>query len=93
MVLRLFSPWFTVSLSVALQVLDTMMSTPSTSTGPRSFVYISAADCFRPIIPSKYIETKRQAEFGIRRKVEENPESRIVPAFIRPGELKAFSPR
>jgi hypothetical protein len=61
------------------------MSTPSTSTGSRSFVYISAADCFRPLIPSRYIETKRQAEFGIMRKVDEKPESRIIPAFIRPG--------
>lgn len=74
--------------SAALQVLDTMMSTPSTSTSPRSFVYISAADCFRPLIPSKYIETKRQAEFGITRKVLENPEKHIVPAFIRPGTYR-----
>jgi len=63
-----------------------MMSTPSTSTGSRSFVYISAADCFRPLIPAKYIETKRQAEFGIRHKVDEHPDSHIVPAFIRPGK-------
>lgn len=62
-----------------------MLATPSTSTGPRNFVYISAADCFRPLIPAKYIETKRQAEFGIRRRVEEHPESRITPSFIRPG--------
>ncbi|KIK57765.1 hypothetical protein GYMLUDRAFT_45950 [Collybiopsis luxurians FD-317 M1] len=33
---------------------------------PRPFVYISAEDVFRPFIPARYIETKREAEEGIR---------------------------
>ena len=33
---------------------------------PRAFVYVSAEDIFRPFIPARYIETKRQAELDIR---------------------------
>ncbi|KAK0483697.1 mitochondrial protein [Armillaria novae-zelandiae] len=40
-------------------------SGPAEGPSPRPFVYISAEDIFRPIIPAQYIETKREAEAGI----------------------------
>jgi len=82
----------------ALTVLDTFISTPSTAQstaseitsdapGPsRPFVYISAADAFRPIVPSRYIESKREAEFEILRRTEDKPDAGIRPLFMRPGE-------
>ncbi|WWD22309.1 hypothetical protein CI109_106800 [Kwoniella shandongensis] len=70
----------------ALTVLDTLISTtPPTSTQTRPFVYISAADAFRPVVPRRYIETKRQAEIEIMRKCDEHPEAGVRPTFIRPG--------
>lgn len=48
------------------------------------FVYISAEDIFRPIISSRYIETKRQAEDGISEIASES--DNIRPIFLRPGE-------
>lgn len=54
---------------IALRVAETFLeSTPEPSLqllGPRPFVYLSAEDIFRPIIPARYIETKREAEAGI----------------------------
>lgn len=47
------------------------------------FVYISAEDIFRPIISSRYIETKRQAEEGISEIAQD--ENTIKPVFLRPG--------
>lgn len=74
----------------ALTVLETMMNTPfpsSASAGStRPFIYISAADAFRPLVPSRYIETKRQAEIGIERRCSEHPEAGIRPVFMRPGD-------
>jgi hypothetical protein len=29
---------------------------------PRPFIYISAEDIFRPVVPAAYIDTKREAE-------------------------------
>lgn len=51
----------------------------------RPFVYISAADAFRPVISSRYLESKREAEIQIMRRCSESPESGIRPLFIRPG--------
>ncbi|GAB1517751.1 hypothetical protein RhiTH_000801 [Rhizoctonia solani] len=48
----------------ALRVLETFASGPG-STVPRPFVYISAEDIFRPLVPARYIESKRAAEAGI----------------------------
>ncbi len=42
-----------------------MDSGPVEGPSPRPFVYISAEDIFRPIIPARYIKTKREAEAGI----------------------------
>ncbi|QRW27492.1 hypothetical protein RhiXN_02087 [Rhizoctonia solani] len=48
----------------ALRVLETFASGPG-STVPQPFVYISAEDIFRPLVPARYIESKRAAEAGI----------------------------
>jgi len=50
---------------------------------PRPFVYISAEDVFRPIIPARYIETKREAEQGIEALIADEPDYRGV--YIRPS--------
>jgi hypothetical protein len=87
-----------VDSSIALQVIDTMLannhaadastnSVPSSSASTsRPFVYISAADCFRPLVPARYIETKREAELEIARRCTEHPEAGVRPLFIRPGK-------
>ncbi|TYJ52369.1 hypothetical protein B9479_007025 [Cryptococcus floricola] len=73
----------------ALTVLNTMISTPPHPSpaneipSERPFVYISAADAFRPAVPKRYIETKRQAELEIARRCSET--EGIKPVFIRPG--------
>ncbi|WWC85567.1 uncharacterized protein L201_000431 [Kwoniella dendrophila CBS 6074] len=84
----------------ALKVLDTFLSSTSNSSitinppplTPKQFIYISAADAFRPLIPSRYIETKREAELEIARRCESYNEKHITenqgqikPIFIRPG--------
>jgi len=50
---------------------------------PRPFVYISAEDVLRPIIPAAYIETKREAEEQIERLVGGRPDYRGV--YLRPS--------
>ncbi|WVQ93993.1 hypothetical protein IAU59_001071 [Kwoniella sp. CBS 9459] len=59
---------------------------PETPSPPhhRSFVYISAADAFRPIVPNAYIESKREAELLINRRCVETG-GEVIPTFIRPG--------
>ncbi|CCM04620.1 uncharacterized protein FIBRA_06804 [Fibroporia radiculosa] len=59
-------------------------STPSTDIQrPRVFVYVSAEDIFRPFIPARYIETKREAETEIEYMMSQNPAHR--PVYIRPS--------
>ncbi|TFY57662.1 hypothetical protein EVJ58_g6884 [Rhodofomes roseus] len=69
----------------AIRVCEAFVSsTPSVPLdGPRLFVYVSAEDIFRPFIPARYIETKREAELQIRHKVAGNPDYRAV--YIRPS--------
>ncbi|WVN87369.1 uncharacterized protein L203_102547 [Cryptococcus depauperatus CBS 7841] len=73
----------------ALTVLNTLISTPSPTaptdgrTNEKTFVYISAADAFRPLVPRRYIESKREAELEIARRCSETQSVR--PLFIRPG--------
>jgi hypothetical protein len=67
----------------ALSVARTFSST-RTLGDLSPFVFISAEDIFRPIISSKYIETKRQAEEGISEISDES--DNIRPIFLRPGE-------
>jgi hypothetical protein len=81
----------------ALRVCEAFVtSTPSTSVMgnvPRPFVYISAEDIFRPVIPARYIETKREAERGIEEMMINAPEFRGV--YIRPSTcclLSVFFP-
>ena len=71
---------------VALTVLDTMLASPLEAGPSRPFVYISAADCFRPLIPARYIQTKREAERRIAQSASEHPTANIRPVFVRPGE-------
>ena len=49
----------------------------------RPFVYVSAEDIFRPVIPARYIETKREAERVIEQMMSLNPRFRGV--YIRPS--------
>ncbi|KAF8625821.1 hypothetical protein AX15_005201 [Amanita polypyramis BW_CC] len=72
----------------ALRVCEAFMtSSPSenaTAEGrPRPFVYISAEDIFRPLIPARYIETKREAEQGISEMMQGRTNYRGV--YIRPS--------
>jgi hypothetical protein len=59
-----------------------------TSNTPRPFVYISAEDIFRPVIPAKYIETKREAEKGIESMMVNKPGYRGV--YMRPSMCFPF---
>jgi hypothetical protein len=49
----------------------------------RPFVYVSAEDIFRPVIPARYIETKREAERAIEQMMSLNSQFRGV--YIRPS--------
>ncbi|KAH9901417.1 NAD-P-binding protein [Cubamyces lactineus] len=51
--------------------------------GPRAFIYISAEDCTRPLVPAGYVESKREAEAGIEEMTRANPNYRGV--YIRPS--------
>ncbi|KAI0306460.1 NAD(P)-binding protein [Multifurca ochricompacta] len=50
---------------------------------PRPFVYISAEDIFRPVVPAAYIETKRDAEERIERIIKDKTNFRGV--YLRPS--------
>jgi hypothetical protein len=50
---------------------------------PRPFVYISAEDVFRPVIPARYIETKWEAERDIEAMMAKTTDYRGV--YIRPS--------
>lgn len=80
----------------ALHVCQTFLSSeqvePTSTPGaegsppssPRPFVYISAEDIFRPFIPARYIETKREAEIHLENMIgNDNPHYRGV--YIRPS--------
>lgn len=61
-------------------------SSSVSTTSPSPFVFISAEDIFRPFVPSRYIESKRQAEKVILEESEiEVGERGIRPVFIRPS--------
>ena len=49
----------------------------------RPFVYVSAEDIFRPVIPARYIVTKREAERAIEQMMSLNSHFRGV--YIRPS--------
>ncbi|KAK7020565.1 adenylate kinase [Favolaschia claudopus] len=58
--------------------------TASSAAPARPFVFISAADVFRPWISTRYIETKRAAERGIDQLLSSHPE-RFRGVYLRPG--------
>jgi len=60
-------------------------SADNTGSGqPRPFIYISAEDIFRPIVPTAYIDTKREAEEQIDRIIEGKTNYRGV--YMRPSK-------
>jgi hypothetical protein len=60
-------------------------SVDNTASGqPRPFIYISAEDIFRPVVPTAYIDTKREAEEQIGRMIEGKPNYRGV--YMRPSK-------
>lgn len=54
------------------------------SSTSRTFVYLSAEDMGRPMIPRRYIETKREAEAGIRQLCGE---TNVRDVCVRPSKL------
>ncbi|KAG7092520.1 hypothetical protein E1B28_008871 [Marasmius oreades] len=70
----------------ALRVCEAFIQSGEGKTylSPRSFVYLSAEDISRPVIPSRYIETKREAEQGIEALVSEKPQI-YRGVYIRPS--------
>jgi len=75
-----------INRDAALRVCEAFMSSPSGNVKintPRPFVYISAEDIFRPVIPARYIETKWAAEQGIELMMVNNPAYRGV--YMRPS--------
>lgn len=68
-----------------------MLATPpspaalATSTGPsRAFVYVSAANSILPVVPERYVTSKREAETAIELKCLGTS---VHPVIMRPGEL------
>ncbi|KAK0543775.1 hypothetical protein OC845_005957 [Tilletia horrida] len=57
------------ALSMARAFLESRskLPIPGSSHTPAPFVYISAEDIFRPIVSSRYIKTKREAEYELAR--------------------------
>ncbi|KAH9484347.1 MIOREX complex component 2 [Psilocybe cubensis] len=70
----------------ALRVCEAFLSSPagtSDPNAPRPFIYVSAEDIFRPVIPARYIESKREAEKGIEQMMSGHANYRGV--YIRPS--------
>ena len=81
--------WLTCRTAVRVATAFVNSSVDHTSTQhPRPFVYISAEDIFRPIIPAAYIETKREAEKQIERMMEGRTDYRGV--YLRPSERRSI---
>ena len=74
-----------ISFKSALRVCEAFMASPAgvDPSKARPFVYVSAEDIFRPVIPARYIETKREAERAIEQMVFLNSQFRGV--YIRPS--------
>lgn len=73
----------------ALRVCKAFITSPAVESRTnndyaRPFVYVSAEDIFRPVIPARYIETKREAEQGIEEMIEQTG-SRYRGVYIRPS--------
>lgn len=75
----------TINRDTAIAVGRTFSSTRSATSNPNEnpFIYISAEDIFRPIISSRYIESKREAEEALTQiAIQDN---KMRPVFLRPG--------
>ncbi|KAF8238963.1 mitochondrial protein [Tricholoma matsutake] len=77
-----------INRDTALRVCEAFVSSSAsedvkTNNIPRPFVYLSAEDIFRPVIPARYIETKREAEQGIESIMLSKPDYRGV--YMRPS--------
>jgi hypothetical protein len=74
-----------INRDTALRVCETFLSSqpPPALDSPRTFIFVSAEDIFRPWIPARYIETKREAEFRIDQILSNNQDFRSV--HIRPS--------
>ena len=72
-------------LKSALRVCEAFMASPAgvDPSKARPFVYVSAEDIFRPVIPARYIETKREAERAIEQMMFLKSQFRGV--YIRPS--------
>ncbi|KAJ7172420.1 mitochondrial protein [Mycena filopes] len=71
----------------ALRVCEAFTASAPPTEGPsnqRPFVFISAADVFRPWIDARYIETKRDAEQGIEELIS-GASDRFRGVYLRPG--------
>ena len=77
---RAFIPWDAANVArlPALTVCKAFIDSQAELkvNGPRAFVYISAEDCGRPLVPAGYVESKREAEAGIE-------EMTRVPSAVR----------
>ncbi|KAG9019659.1 hypothetical protein FRB90_012005 [Tulasnella sp. 427] len=70
----------------ALRVFETYKKATSPEGAAKTFVYVSAEDVFRPFVPKRYIDTKRQAEEEISHLCREvSLTQSIRDVFIRPG--------
>ncbi|BGP37919.1 hypothetical protein JCM10450v2_001856 [Rhodotorula kratochvilovae] len=73
----------------ALQLFDAFHSSrspTSAAASPSPFVFISAEDIFRPFVPARYIQTKRDAEAQLwQRAVADDPTPSVRPVFVRPS--------
>jgi len=69
----------------AVQVAEAFVNSVDNtgSEQPRPFIYISAEDIFRPLVPTAYIDTKREAEEKIDRMIEGKTNYRGV--YMRPS--------
>jgi len=82
---RAESSYETLNRDAALRVCEAFTySQNRSSTSIRPFIYISAEDIFRPIIPARYITTKREAELGIEEIIRDKSDS-FRAAYIRPS--------
>ncbi|KAJ6496734.1 mitochondrial protein [Mycena vitilis] len=76
----------TMNRDAALRVCEAFLASapPAQGSSARPFVFISAADVFRPWIAARYIETKRAAERGIEQLLAPHP-TRFRGVYLRPG--------
>ncbi|KAJ7452347.1 mitochondrial protein [Mycena galericulata] len=68
----------------ALRVCEAFLASEPPGSSVRPFVFISAAEVFRPWVPARYIETKRDAETGIAALIAAHS-ARFRGVYLRPG--------